>query len=258
MEITLVQGLLLALIAFIGSIDQQMEVFLIFRPIIVCFFSGIVLGDVQLGLSSGAVAELAYLGLLTIGGTVPPNPLIAGIMTTVIAYTSGVSAEAALGLSLPFALLGQWIGMILSTLYSGLMKFADDICARGDVAALGRLIALAAFGKALVSAVVIFLSAYLIQEPITVLVSQFPEWLIHGFRVAGNLLPGVGLALLLKVMLKVDNVAYLFIGFIIATYVEMGNVLPIAIIAVCITFLSYINSKDKQAYDVGGVDDDGI
>jgi PTS system galactosamine-specific IIC component len=70
-------------------------------------------------------------------------------------------------------------------------------------------------------------------------------------------LPGVGLALLLKVMLKIDNVAYLFIGFLIATYIEMGNVLPIAILAVCITFLSYINSRDQKAYD-GGVDDDGI
>ena len=146
-----------------------------------------------MGLSAGAVAELAYLGLLTIGGTVPPNPLIAGIMTVVISYTSGVSAEAALGLSLPFALLGQWIGMILSTVYSGLMPIADRICERGDVAALGRLVILSAIGKSLVSA--IFLSAYLIQEPITVLV-RIPRMLIHGFRVAGNLLPGVGLALL--------------------------------------------------------------
>ncbi len=257
MEITLVQGLLLSLLAFICSIDQQAEVFLIFRPIVVCFFSGIILGDMQLGLSSGAVAELAYLGLLTIGGTVPPNPLIAGIMTTVIAYTNGVSAEAALGLSLPFALLGQWIGMILSTLYSGFMKFADEACAAADIARLGRIITIAAIGKALVSAIVIFLSAYLMQEPITLLVAQFPDWLIHGFRVAGNLLPGVGLALLLKVMLKVDNVAYLFIGFLISTFIDTGNVLPIAMLAICITFLSYINGRSNQAYG-GGVDDDGI
>ncbi len=257
MEITLVQGLLLSLVAFICSLDQQAEVFLIFRPIVVCFFSGIVLGDVQLGLSAGAVAELAYLGLLTIGGTVPPNPLIAGIMTVVISYTSGVSAEAALGLSLPFALLGQWIGMILSTVYSGLMPIADKICERGDVAALGRLVWLSAIGKSLVTALIIFLSAYLIQEPITALVEKFPEWLVHGFRVAGNLLPGVGLALLLKVMLKIDNVAYLFIGFLISTFIDTGNVLPIAILAVCITFQSYISNKDKKVYE-GGADDDGI
>ncbi len=257
MEITLVQGLLLSLIAFICSLDQQAEVFLIFRPIVVCFFSGIVLGDMPLGLSAGAVAELAYLGLLTIGGTVPPNPLIAGIMTVVIAHTSGVSAEAALGLSLPFALLGQWIGMILSTVYSGLMPIADRYCAEADVSALGRLVIISAIGKSLVTAVIIFLSAYLMQAPITALVETFPVWLIRGFRVAGNLLPGVGLALLLKVMLKIDNIAYLFIGFLIATYIPMGNVLPIAILAVCITFLSFINSRDRKAYD-GGVDDDGI
>ena len=65
---------------------------------------------------AGAIAELSYLGLTTVGGTVPPNALIAGLMTVVLAYKSGVSAETALGLSLPFALLMQWIVNRLSVI----------------------------------------------------------------------------------------------------------------------------------------------
>ena len=38
------------------------------------FCYGLVLGDWKLGLEAGAIAELSYLGLTTVGGTVPPNP----------------------------------------------------------------------------------------------------------------------------------------------------------------------------------------
>ena len=46
-EITLIQGLLLMIVVFICALDQQMEAFYWFRPMVVAFFSGIVLGDKQ-------------------------------------------------------------------------------------------------------------------------------------------------------------------------------------------------------------------
>ena len=107
MQITLIQGLLIALVVFICAMDKHMEAFM---PLVVAFFTGIILGDVSLGLKAGAVAELSYLGLLTVGGTVPPDPLFAGLMTTVLAHTTGCDVNTALGLAVPFALIGQWIG----------------------------------------------------------------------------------------------------------------------------------------------------
>ena len=49
MQITLVQGLLIALLVFICAIDKHMETFMWFRPLVVAFFTGIILGDVRLG-----------------------------------------------------------------------------------------------------------------------------------------------------------------------------------------------------------------
>ena len=46
-EITLIQGLLLMIVVFICALDQQMEAFYWFRPMVVAFFSGIVLGDME-------------------------------------------------------------------------------------------------------------------------------------------------------------------------------------------------------------------
>ena len=45
MQITLVQGLLIALLVFICAIDKHMETFMWFRPLVVAFFTGIILGD---------------------------------------------------------------------------------------------------------------------------------------------------------------------------------------------------------------------
>lgn len=47
MQITLVQGLLIALLVFICAIDKHMETFMWFRPLVVAFFTGIILGDVR-------------------------------------------------------------------------------------------------------------------------------------------------------------------------------------------------------------------
>ena len=92
MEITLVQGLGMACMAVIVGLDFWLEGFFIFRPIIVSTLTGLILGDLQLGLLTGGITELAFAGLTPAGGTQPPNPVLAGIMTTVIAYTTKTEA----------------------------------------------------------------------------------------------------------------------------------------------------------------------
>lgn len=249
MEITLIQGLLLMLVGFICAVDHCWEAFYWFRPMVVSFFAGIVLGDVALGVSCGAVAELSYLGLLTVGGTVPPDPLMAGMMTVVIAYTTGQSAETALGLSLPFALLAQWIGIFFNTVYVGIAHKLDGYAKEGNDKAFRNLVYSGILIKAGTVALVVFLCSYALQAPIQQFVNTFPTWLIHGFEIAGGLLPAIGLGMLLMVTLKKENAPYLFVGFIMATFLDMPNVLPVAIIGIV---LAYINYNYEKRLDEAG------
>ncbi|MFU7517200.1 PTS mannose/fructose/sorbose/N-acetylgalactosamine transporter subunit IIC [Clostridium sp. HCS.1] len=264
MEITLVQGLLLMLVGFICAVDQIWEAFYWFRPMVVSFFAGIALGDVSLGIACGAVAELSYLGLLTVGGTVPPDPLMAGMMTVVIAYTTGQSAETAIGLSLPFALLAQWVGIFFNTVYVGIAHKCDEYAKEADTEGFKRIVYLGVVIKAVAVAVLVFLCSYALQGPIQSFVNAFPEWLVHGFEIAGGLLPAVGLGLLLMVTLKKENAPYLFLGFIMATFLDMPNVVPIAIVGVALAFINYMYEKkiDSSAavntVNNNGGDEDGI
>lgn len=239
MEITLVQGLLIMVVVFICALDKHMEAFMWYRPLVVAFLTGLVLGDVSLGLQAGAVAELSYLGLLTVGGTVPPDPLFAGLMTTVLAYTTGQDVNTSLGLAVTFALIGQWIGIGTNTLYAGFLPALDKAAEDGDEKKMGRIIIGSQMLYAAFFALAAFLSVYAFQSGIAAFIGSFPEWLVHGFEVAGGLMPAVGLALLLVVMLKKENVAYLLAGFVIMIITNCSNILPIAIIAGCIAWIGF-------------------
>lgn len=88
MEISLVEGLLIMLIALVAGLDFWLEAFFIFRPIIVSTLTGLVLGDLVTGLAVGGIAELTFAGLTPAGGTQPPNPILSGVMAVVIAHTT--------------------------------------------------------------------------------------------------------------------------------------------------------------------------
>ncbi|MBO4218647.1 MAG: PTS sugar transporter subunit IIC [Erysipelotrichaceae bacterium] len=257
MSITLVQGLMLALMSAICAVDKCTEAFFWFRPITTAFLSGVILGDVKLGLRCAAIAELAFTGLLTVGGTVPPDGLMAGIMTTVLAYLNpGLTPEAALSLAFPFALLMQWVGIIENTTFAGFMPVMEKQAYKADIKGLWRTLFTGVGITAIVYAIIVFLSTYAAQVPIRLFVENFPEWIVNGFTVAGGIMPAIGLAMLLRVMMTTENAPYLFIGFVVATFVEMGNVLPIAIVGAAIAYLGYLNAKKQAAQ--GGNEDDGI
>lgn len=243
--ITLMQGILLAIMAIIVGIDFWLEGFFIFRPIIVCTLTGLILGDLKLGLMAGGLTELAFAGLTPAGGTQPPNPVLAGVMTTVIAYTTGNDPATAIGLALPFSFLMQYIILFYYSTFSLFMGRADKCAEEADIKGLIKLNIITTTIVALTYGVVVFLCAYVAQDAMQALVSSMPGWLTHGFEIAGGILPAVGFAMLLKVMLKKQFIPYLIIGFVIASFVQFSNLLPVAVVGIALAMFTYNIDKDR-------------
>ena len=265
MDITLTQGIILAIIAIIAGFDFWLEGLYIFRPMIVCTLSGIVLGDMTLGIVAGGLTELAFAGLTPAGGTQPPNPILAGIMTVVIAHTTGHNAATAIGLALPFSILMQYIILFYYSIFSVFMGKADKYASEANTKAFARITILPMVIVALTYGVVVFLSGYLAQAPMKALVNAMPQWLSHGFEIAGGILPEVGFGLLLKVMLKGRFVPYLLIGFVAACFIKFGNLLPVAVIGAACALYQFYNDKEKMQLESrlatsnnGGDYEDGI
>ncbi|VBB09384.1 phosphotransferase system sorbose-specific iic subunit [Lucifera butyrica] len=252
-SITWLQGWELAVMAVVLGIDFWLESLFLFRPIIVCTLTGLILGDLPTGLIAGGLTELAFAGLTPAGGTQPPNPILAGVMTTVIAYTTGIEAKTAIGLALPFSFLMQYIILLYYSSFSFFMGRADKYAEEADTRAFIRLNILTTAIVALTYGVVVFFSAYVAQDAMQMLVQSMPAWLTHGFEIAGGILPGVGFGMLLKVMLKKQYVPYLIAGFVFASFIQFSNLLPVALVGTAFAVYEYFNGKNRlpAAYETG-------
>ena len=263
LEISLFQGICLAVMAFIVGIDFWLEALFIFRPLIVSTLTGLILGDLRLGLLTGALTELAFAGLTPAGGTQPPNPVLAGVMTTVIAYTAKVDAKIAIGLALPFSFLMQYIILFYYSIFSFFMKKADKYAEDVEIKKFYFLNLVTTLIVGLSYAIVVFISSYVAQEAVQNLVNSMPGWLTHGFEVAGGILPAVGFGLLLRVMLQKQYVPYLIIGFVVASFLKFSNLLPVALLGTAFAIYEYFNQKKIEeaamnARDRGDDDNEGI
>ena len=162
-------------------------------------------------------------------------------------------------------LLAQWLGIFFNTVYVSVAHKCDACAAAGDAKAFNRTVWGALILKAGAVALLAFLCSFALQAPLQAFVNSLPVWLVDGFEVAGGILPAVGLGLLLMVMLKSSNIAYLFLGFIMATFMNLPNVLPIAIAAVCLAYINFVHEKKgddaialatSSHSDTDGSDDD--
>lgn len=73
-----------------------------------------------------------------------------------------------------------------------------------------------------------------------------PTWLTHGFEVAGGILPAVGFGLLLRVMFKAQYIPYLIAGFLFVCYIQVSNLLPVAVLGAGFAVYEFFNAKSRQ------------
>ncbi len=185
---------------------------------------------------------MAFAGLTPAGGVQPPNPIMAGLMTTVIAWSTGVDAKTAIGLGLPFSLLMQYVILFFYSAFSLFMTKADKCAKEADTAAFSRLNWTTMLIVASAYAVIAFLCT-LAQGAMQALVKAMPAWLTHGFEVAGGILPAVGFGLLLRVMFKAQYIPYLIAGFLFVCYIQVSNLLPVAVLGAGFAVYEFFNAK---------------
>ena len=108
MEFNAIQVLLVFIVGFICGIDQFSFLESLYQPIVTGAVIGLILGDVQTGLIIGGTYQLMTIGNMPVGGAQPPNAVIGGIMAAVLGISMKVDANTAVGLAIPFSLLGQY------------------------------------------------------------------------------------------------------------------------------------------------------
>lgn len=209
------------------------------RALVLSFGVGIVCGDLKTALQCGAIAELAFMGFgVGAGGTVPPNPIGPGIIGTLMAITmDGVTPESALSLSIPFAVAIQFLQTAIYTVRAGAPESANNALKKQDFGKFRLHSNLTILLFALVGFLLGFLGAYS-MDTLSKLVALVPAWLLKGLTVAGGMLPAIGFAMIMSVMLKKEVVPFALLGYFLAAYLGVP-VIGIAIVGTVFALKHY-------------------
>lgn len=266
MQFSAIQIILVFVWSFIIGIDQFDFLESLHRPIINGAVVGAILGDLEAGLIVGATYELMTVGNMPVGGAQPANIVIGGTMATVFAIGSGLDINVALGLAVPFSVVGTYIVTLVFTVMSPMMGVADKMAAKGDHKGIVRLNWLAMGALGLLWGVISTIGLIGGDAMGTALQSVFEAvpWLMSGLGAAGGMMRFVGFATLLRIMLSNDRWGIYFAGFALATIIGYipelaGSALVlIAFVGVALAINDFqVNVAIRNANGNGG-DDDGI
>lgn len=211
--------------------DMQFE-----RPIVVGPLVGLILGDLKTGLAVGASFELIFMGAAAIGGAVPPNIVIAAVLGTSFAITTGKGTEAALVVAVPAALVASTFELFAKTVSPVFAHGADKYAREGNAAGISFMMWMGNLLHFLAYAAPTFVALYFGGDSVTALTSAIPGPVMNGIRAAGNLLPALGFGLLLNSLGARHLMPYFFIGFVIAAYTGFG-VMGVAMLGVALAFV---------------------
>ncbi len=255
MELNAFQMLLIVLVTMVAAIDQYNFLESLYRPIVVGPVIGAIMGDLTTGLAIGASYELMMVGAMPVGGAQPPNAVIGGVMATVFGISLGLDVDAALPLAIPFALLGQYAVTILFTAMSPLMHKADQCAENADTKGIDRINYFAMAALAILFALIVLAGMWFGSAVGEQLTTLLPDWVWTGLSAAGKMMPALGFAILLRVMLSKDYLMFVFLGFVLVAYLQLP-LLAVAILGVIVAVYDFQMSTKNKSQRV--VSSDGI
>jgi PTS system N-acetylgalactosamine-specific IIC component len=269
MDFNFLQIALVFVWVFIIAIDQFDFLESLYQPIVSGAVIGAILGDLPTGLIVGGTYQLMTIGNMPVGGAQPPNAVIGGVMAVVFAIGAKLDVNAALGLAIPFAMIGQYMVTLLFTVMSPMMSVADKMAAKGDHKGIVMLNWLAMAALGLLFAVVCtigLVGGSALGDTLVALFNKAP-WLMTGLSTAGGMMRFVGFATLLRIMLSNKHWGIYFAGFALATIIGYipalsGSALVlIAFVGVALAlndFQTGVALRTAGGSNGNGGDEDGI
>ena len=235
----LFEAFIVALVVFLTVGGQELLGFtMLGRPIVIGPLLGLLLGDIQTGLLIGAALETIFMGVVNIGGASSAEPGLATALATAFAINMGAGAEVAIPIAIPLGIIGLQVKTLL---YVGVVgpfasKF-DTLAQEGNETGIKKL----HFGlwalQWFIYSLIPFFAILFGSEATQKMLEKIPEVIINGLSIAGNLLPAVGMAMLLKILWDKNVSVYYFLGFVLIAYFKTP-LIAVAVIALIIAIVT--------------------
>ncbi len=250
MSFTVLQVILITLLAFIKHIDYYgIPMLFVNYPVFWGLFTGIIVGDVNTGLVVGGTVQLMALGVSGFGGSSVPDYGTTTIIATAIGTKMGI--EAGLALGIPVGMLGVQFDVIVKILNGFVVKKSQEYANKKEFKKMNLVLWICPILFGLSAAIPVFISLTLGTTAVNFLLNNMPTWFISGLTLAGNMLPAVGIAMLLRFMPLKQYINYFLIGFVISAFLKMP-VIGVAIVGFALAFDLYKRREHEASLNISG------
>lgn len=227
-----------------GVLDYQFGTLYTFRPLVLSVIVGAILGDVHQGIIIGANLELLFMGAISVGAYIPPDVNVGGVLATAFAISMGKSVEAAVALAMPIATLALGISNIIAAVTPVFLKIADKGAEEGNYKKVVFTHWLMGTIGVVEKFLLVTFAFYLGADKVQSLLDFIPQFILDGMGVAAGMLPAMGFAMLLRMIVSKRLIPYFVLGFVLISYANIP-VLGIALIALIIVAIKFGFLEDK-------------
>lgn len=230
-----------------------------YSPLFAATITGLLLGNMPMGLVIGASMQLMTLGVATYGGATVPDFLSGSIMGTAFAIMSGQGAEAGVALAVPIGLLLTQLDVVGRMTNVIFQHRAQRCAARGDDKGVELCNILGILPWTLTRMIPVFLGLFFGETVVNAINSYIPAQLMSGLKYAGGLLPVMGIALLMRYLPVKKFFAYYIIGFVLMAYLPTQfTILGVSLVGLALAaiYMKHSSGSEPAAAAVAGANND--
>ncbi|HGW2884659.1 TPA: PTS mannose/fructose/sorbose/N-acetylgalactosamine transporter subunit IIC [Enterococcus faecalis] len=242
-DISVLQIFLLIVLAMLGGIDPYISGLQLSKPAIAGFLAGIIMGDIKTGLLVGATLQLMVLGVGTFGGSSIPDFGTGAIIGTALGVVSGKGIEFAIGISVPVGLLLVQLDILARFCGVYFLHRVDKHIEEENFHKISFEAWLSLIPIALSRAIPVGLCLIFGNEVVNTVLNYAPDWLMGGLKLAGAVLPVVGIAILLHYLPIKKFFGFLIIGYVLAAYFKIP-MMGISFVGLAAALIHYKKLQD--------------
>lgn len=220
--------------------------------------TGAIMGNMEIGFYLGGTYELMNIGLNPLGGSTVPNYNMGVVVGVAFGAVSDIETGMAVGIVV--ATLASTLDVLAKMVGSYFLHGAQKAVKEHKFDSMQNWINIGLYPRIILDATLPLILLFAFGSPLIELINNFiPAWLLSGFKNAGNMLPAIGFAILLRSMNLKGNIQYLIIGFAIYAYFGIGA-LGAAVIGIALALMAYQNNRKVEELqstgNFGGVGDE--
>ena len=256
----LLSALLTGIFCYLGAIETPWlfgitgGFYILGRPLVAGLLVGLAFGDVTAGVLCGVAVQGVFIANLSTGGATNSEITYASYGGIGLAMATGGNHAIAVTLAI---LIGQTFGLIFynsrmaaySFWNTKAQKAAEELDYNGITFnhVIGPQIT-----TFLLRAVPVFLAVYYGQPLVDGLLNTIPEVVTHIISVLGGVLPALGIAMLMNIVIKESShFIFFFAGFVLMAFAGL-SMIALVFIAALVAYVVYLASERRGVVTESG------